>query len=120
MSSEHRAHLHVYGIRNCDSCRHALRWLVARGVPHTFHDVRQEGLDARLLDTWLASAHGAGLVNRRSTTWRRLTDAQRQRADCDPNALLLEHPTLLKRPVITDGETILGVGFNPNSVEEFI
>ena len=120
MSNKSGAHLHVYGIRNCDSCRQALRWLVARRVPHSFHDVRREGLDAKLLDSWLASAHGRDLVNRRSTTWRRLTNAEKQQADAMPRALLLEQPTLLKRPVITDGERILGVGFDPNSVEEFI
>ena len=57
MSSEDRVHLHVYGIRSCDSCRYALRWLDTRRVPHTFHDVRQEGLDAKQVDSWLASAH---------------------------------------------------------------
>lgn len=120
MSNRDRAHLHVYGIRNCDSCRRALRWLGSRRVPHTFHDVREEGFDAKLLDSWLASAQGPDLVNRRSATWRRLTDAEKRQVDAMPRALLMEQPTLLKRPVITDGERILGVGFDPNSIEEFI
>ena len=113
-------HLHVYGIRNCDSCGHTLRWLDTRRVPHSFHDVRDEGLDAALLGSWLASAHGPYLVNRRSTTWRQLPGAKKRLADSEPQDLLLEHPTLLKRPVITESNTILDVGFDPESLEDYI
>lgn len=120
MLSEHRIHLHVYGIRNCDSCRHALRWLDARRVPHTFHDVREEGLDPARTQAWLESAHGPYLLNRRSTTWRQLSEEDRQRANDSLPALLVEHPTLMKRPVITDGRTILDVGFEPDSLEDYI
>jgi arsenate reductase len=120
MLSEHRIHLEVYGIRSCDSCRRALRWLDARRVPHTFHDVRQEPLDADRLDAWIESAHGPFLLNRRSATWRQLSEQDRQRADRALRDLLLEHPTLMKRPVITDGRTILDVGFEPDSLEDYI
>lgn len=120
MPSEHRIHLQVYGIRNCDSCRATLRWLDTRNVPHTFHDIRAEGLPGALLKDWLESPHGAYLVNRRSTTWRQLSEAEKQQAANDPLLLLLEHPTLMKRPVITDGEAILDVGFAPDSLEDYI
>ena len=120
MLSDHRIHLHVYGLRNCDRCRHALRWLEMRRVPHTFHDVRQEGLDQERLVSWLDSAHGPYLVNRRSTTWRKLSPEDRQRADTNLGELLCEHPTLVKRPVITDGRTILDVGFEQENLEDYI
>ena len=120
MSSEHRIHLHVYGLRNCDSSRHTLKWLTTRRVPHTFHDVREEGVDDALLQNWLTSSHAPYLVNRRSATWRKLSADERQRADSDPVRLLGEHPTLIKRPVITDGQTILDVGFSPSSLEDYI
>jgi arsenate reductase len=120
MLSDHRIHLDVYGLRNCDRCRHALRWLEMRRVPCTFHDVRQEGLDPDRLGFWLESAHGPYLVNRRSTTWRKLSLDERQLAQTEPKELLLDHPTLLKRPVITDGRTILDVGFEPENLEDYI
>jgi Spx/MgsR family transcriptional regulator len=118
--TEHRIHLQVYGLKNCDSCRNTLRWLEARNVPYTFHDVRADGLDADLLGDWLRTDHREYLVNRRSTTWRKLTDAQKAQAETDPLPLLMEHPTLLKRPVITDGEVLLDVGFDPDSLEDYI
>lgn len=120
MLSEDRIHLHVYGLRNCDTCRATLKYLETRNVPHTFHDLRQEGLSRELLTEWLSSSHRDYLVNRRSTTWRELSDEEKKSADSDPLALLLKHVTLIKRPVITDGETIMDVGFSPESLDDYI
>jgi len=120
MLNEYRIHLHLYGIPNCDSCRAALKWLTARNVPHTFHDFRKEGLDEQELRSWVQSAHGPYLLNKRSTTWRQLSDDEKAIAERDLASLLLEHPTLIKRPVITDGATILDVGFSPAGLEDYI
>ncbi len=120
MLSEDRIFLHVYGIKSCDSTRHALKFLDTRNVPHEFHDFREEGVDQALLKRWLDSAHGEYLLNRRSTTWRRLTEDEKQAANENPLPVLLANPTLIKRPVITDGEVILDVGFSPASLEDYI
>jgi Spx/MgsR family transcriptional regulator len=113
-------HLHLYGIRNCDSCRRAIKWLHSNNVPHTFHDLREEGLSRDLVGAWLASTDGPVLINRRSTTWRQLSAALRQLAERDPVSLIMDHPTLLKRPVVTDGRTIVSVGFEPSRLEPYI
>ena len=120
MPSEFRIHLHLYGIRNCDSCRSAVKWLEMRRVPHTFHDIREEELSEDILKNWLSSSHAPYLVNRRSTTWRKLSDAQKEQAGSDPLPLLMTNPTLMKRPVITDGKTILDIGFSPSNLEDYI
>jgi len=122
MSSEHRIHLYVYGIGNCDTCRSTLKWLNTRRVPHTFHDFRVDGLSEELLKPWLASSHAPYLVNKRSTTWRQLSEKEKQAAGDDAGlmALLLAHPTLIKRPVITNGKTILDIGFSPSHLDDYI
>ncbi len=120
MSSEFRVHLHLYGIRNCDSCRHAMQWLEIRKVPFTFHDFRVDGLPEDLLQDWLESAHGPYLLNRRSTTWRQLSVQEKQSAESGDLPLFLANPTLIKRPVITDGKTILDIGFSPSYLEDYI
>lgn len=120
MLSNDRIHLHVYGIPNCDTVRAALAWLDARRVPHTFHDFRKDGVPEPELRHWLSTAHGPHLLNRRSATWRKLSTAQKEAAEVDPVPLYLEYPTLIKRPVFTDGETILDVGFDPQSLEDYI
>ena len=112
--------LTIYGIKQCDTCRRALKWLAAQGVDHRFHDFRVDGLQDDLLNAWLSSSFAEKLVNRRSTTWRQLSEEQKQAAVADLLPLLLEHPTLIKRPVITDGETILDVGFSPAHLDDYI
>ena len=94
--------LTIYALKSCDSCKKAIKALSAAGHELTVIDVRADGVPADQLAALLAT-HGDGvLVNRKSTTWRGL-DAAAQAGD--PLALLQEHPTLMKRPVIRDGET---------------
>lgn len=103
--------LTVYGIKQCDTCRKALKWLTAQGIEHRFHDFRSDGLDAQLLRGWLDSAFAGKLVNRRGTSWRQLSDQQRQSDGEAQLQLLLEYPTLIKRPVFVSDD-IMAVGFN--------
>lgn len=113
-------HLTVYGIRNCDTCRAIQKWLKNRDVPFTFHDIRADGLDEGRLRSWLESVHGPNLVNKRSATWRKLDDDSKAAALADPAPVLMEHPTLIKRPVVTDDEEVLDVGFVPDRLEKII
>ena len=93
----------LYGLKNCDTCRKALKQL-----PNAeFRDVREDGVPAGVLKSAYAT-FGAEVLNTRSTTWRRLDAVERDR---DPIALLTDHPTLMKRPLIVDGDTLhLGWG----------
>ena len=103
----------VYGIKNCDTCRKALKWLEAEGIDHRFHDLRKDGLADTQVAAWLAAAGADVLLNKRGTTWRKLDEAQKANAETDPDqlaALLLEHPTLIKRPVTDTGGRIF-IGF---------
>jgi len=120
MPSDSRPRLQLYGIRSCDSCRRALQWLKSNEVPHVFHDVREEGLRSDLLQAWLESSLGQVLLNRRSATWRQLPQAMQGLADRNPVSLLQKYPTLMKRPVMTDGQVIVAVGFDPASLEAFL
>lgn len=104
--------LTVYGIRQCDTCRKALKWLEAAGVAHRFHDLRVDGLDAEKLQRWLVSDFADRLINRRSTTWRQLDASQQAATGKAQLSLLLDHPTLIKRPVFETDE-LIAVGFNP-------
>ncbi|WIX32007.1 ArsC family reductase [Salinicola sp. JS01] len=103
----------LYGIKTCDTCRKARRQLADQGVEYRYHDLRADGLDADLLDRLLAAADWQTLLNTRSTTWRGLDDHAKQDVDATrARALMLEHPTLLKRPLLAHGETLI-VGFDP-------
>ncbi|MCY3981718.1 MAG: arsenate reductase [Alphaproteobacteria bacterium] len=95
--------LTVYGLKTCDACRKARK---AVGE-HRFHDLREHGLDAALLDRWIAALGWQALLNRRSTTWRSLDETDRAGLDASrARGLMLAHPALVKRPVIDDGGTV--------------
>jgi Spx/MgsR family transcriptional regulator len=106
--------LTLFGIGSCDSCRKARKWLDTNGVEHRFHDLRADGLDRSMLERWAATVGWRSLLNTRSTTWRGLTEADKQDID-DQKAfdLMLRHPTLVKRPITESGSDVI-VGFNPD------
>ena len=105
--------LGVYGIRNCDTCRKAWKWLDAQGIGYQWIDLRAEGVDRSVLAGWVARVGLEGLANRRSATWRALSDAQRAGLSADDGiGLLLDNPTLIKRPVF-DHRGEIRVGFTP-------
>ncbi|MEO0615389.1 MAG: Spx/MgsR family RNA polymerase-binding regulatory protein [Pseudomonadota bacterium] len=101
----------VHGLKNCDSCRKARRWLDTQGSAHTFVDVRASTPDEATLARWLDAVGADALINRRSTTWRGLDEATRDRILDDPATHLVSHPTLIKRPVLETANGIT-VGFD--------
>ncbi len=107
--------LTVYGIKQCDTCRKALKWLDTQGLEYRFHDFRADGLDRGLVEDWLASPVSEVLVNRRSTTWRHLSDSEKAASGDARVDLLLAHPTLIKRPVFV-APGWLSVGFDPDGL----
>ncbi|MEJ2139606.1 MAG: ArsC/Spx/MgsR family protein [Gammaproteobacteria bacterium] len=91
----------VYGIRNCDKCRAALKWFDSRDAQHTFHDLRADGLALTTVQRWQRSLGDDALVNKRSTTWRGIANEDKTGLSRDGIArLMLAHPTLIKRPVV--------------------
>ena len=101
----------VYGIKNCDTCRKALKWLDAAGIEHRFHDYRKDKLDEGLLSAWVEEAGWEKLLNRRGTTWRNLSDAEKDGVDKAKAVFLMrQYPILIKRPVFEFAGGVL-VGF---------
>lgn len=107
--------LTIYGIPNCDTCRKARKWLDAAGVDYVFHDVRQDGLDRASVSGWEKLVGWQKILNTRSTTWRGLSAADKADVDASKAVqLILSHPTLLKRPVAADDDSVV-IGFSPES-----
>ena len=105
--------LQLFGLKNCDTCKKAMKWRDAEDVPFVFVDIRLETPGADTLQSWIEDVGGDLLINRRSTTWRELSDATRQKVTGgDAVPTLLEHPTLIKRPVLV-GAGPTRVGFDP-------
>ena len=91
----------MYGIKNCDTIKKARKWLSSNDIEYQFHDHRADGLDPK----WLADVESVvgweTLLNKRGTTFRQLSDAQKENLDKDTVlALMLEAPAIIKRPLL--------------------
>ena len=103
----------VYGIRNCDTMKKAFAWLEARGIAYEFHDYKKDGVPPGKLKDWAGRAGWEKLANTRGPTWRKIPETQRDRlTEARVLALLQEHSSAIKRPVVETGAKLL-VGFDP-------
>ncbi|CDX15583.1 conserved hypothetical protein [Mesorhizobium sp. ORS 3324] len=110
----------MYGITTCDTIKKARVWLEMRDVPYRFHDYRAEGIEAERLNGWVGKVGWEKLLNKASTTFRELPEADRQSLDeKKAKALMLAKPTMIKRPVLEVGDRIL-VGFKPEAYDEVV
>ncbi len=102
----------LYGIKSCDTVRKAHRWLKENGIPCHFHDFRRDGLERERLERWTERLGWEALLNRRSATWRQLPAERKEELNgTRATTLMLENPTLIRRPVLESGDTCL-VGFH--------
>ncbi len=100
----------LYGISSCGNVRKARKWLNDHAIDHRFHDYRSDGMDAALIEHLEAAAGWEQMLNRRSTSWRRLSDSERSTVNREKAMqLMLDHPTLIKRPLLeTESEMLVG------------
>ncbi len=107
----------LYGIKNCDTVKKARKWLQDNGIEYTFHDFREDGIDERQVKTWLDEIGASSLVNKRSTTWKQLTESEKEQALGDKAVgLICANPTLIKRPLLDTGKNRY-VGFKPDNYQ---
>lgn len=109
----------LYGISNCDTVRKARKFLENQQVDFLFHDFRKDGLDVATIQNWLKTIDFSELLNKRSTTWKNLSESDRQAIENQDLTLLAQNPTLIKRPVLVTENTLL-VGFNPERYQEVL
>ncbi|HEU4851228.1 MAG TPA: ArsC family reductase [Telluria sp.] len=104
----------LFGIPNCDTVKKARTWLADQSLPFDFHDFRKQGLDRDTVAAWLAQQDWEVLVNRKGTTWRGLPDERKAAVTDKASALelMLEYPSVVKRPVLLDARDKVHVGFN--------
>ena len=101
----------LFGIPNCDTVRKARKWLDDQGQAHEFIDLRADTLSSHKITEWLAVVGADRLINRRSTTFKQLSQGDKAALEDDGAVSVLQaHPTLIKRPVL-EWNTTVSVGF---------
>mgnify|MGYP001212173067 CR=1 FL=1 len=110
----------LYGIKNCDTVKKARKWLDENNINYSFHDFRSDGITETQVADWLQELSADNLINKRSTTWKQLSDTERDRAFGDQAAqLLCAHPTLIKRPLLDTGKQRY-VGFKAEQYQQWL
>ena len=105
----------IYGIKNCDTMKKARSWLDSHGVAFGFHDYKASGIAPELLRSWVKELGWEVLLNRAGTTFRNLPEADKQGLDANKAvALMMAQPSMIKRPVLDLGKSLL-VGFKPEN-----
>lgn len=106
----------LYGLKNCDTCKKARKWLDRFGIAHAFVDYRDTPQAPDVLAGWVQQAGGwDALINRSSTTWRTLPDNRKAPgSDAEWKLLLREYPQLIRRPVVVTDDGAVTQGFTDN------
>jgi arsenate reductase len=107
------ADITVYGIPNCDSTRKAMKWLNRKKIVFSFHDYKQDGISKQKLEAWCNKTGWEIILNKRSTTWREIPEAEQKKVTGQSSAILvmIKNNSIIKRPVIENGIDLI-VGFN--------
>jgi Spx/MgsR family transcriptional regulator len=108
----------IYGIPNCDTVKKARTWLSEQGYDFVFHDFKKQGLPEQALNQWLKVAGWEKVLNRKGTSWRKLTPEEQASVKSADTArpFLLANPSLVKRPVIEwhhNKVVEITIGFQP-------
>ena len=106
----------IYGIRNCDTVKKALKYLIYKDIPHQYIDLRIDSISEYEFTTMLDVIGLEVLINKRSTTFRSLTEYEKNNINYE---LVLKFPTLIKRPVLVQDKRIM-VGFNEKEYANFL
>ena len=107
----------LYAIPNCDTVKKARTWLAGRGIAYQFHDYKKKGIDRPTIERWLTQKPWEELVNRAGTTWKKLPDGEKPTSIEGAITLMLEKPSVIRRPLIEANGQLVAVGFKADAYE---
>jgi arsenate reductase len=111
----------IYGIKNCDTMKKARAWLDKKGVAYHFHDYKSAGIERDRLERWSKKAGWETLLNRSGLTFKKLPDSDKESlTEKKAIGLMLDKPSMIKRPVLDLGGGKILVGFKPEIYQQFV
>lgn len=110
----------IFGIKNCDTMKKAFTWLDSKKVNYTFHDYKKGNLTAEDIQVWLKDLSLEEIINRKGTTWKKLTEEEKNSISDVNKAieLILKNPSVVKRPLVQMGKKHI-IGFTPDQWDIF-
>ena len=120
-SAPRTAMVKIYGIKNCDTMKKAFAWCESNGISYEFHDYKKLGVPREQLLKWCRTLGWQTLVNTRGPTWRKLTPEQKAiTAQGQAVELMMEHSSVIRRPVVENEAGQILVGFDPTMFDSFV
>ncbi|MBC7721409.1 MAG: ArsC family reductase [Pedobacter sp.] len=109
----------LYGIPNCNTVKKAMDWLKKNDIAYQFHDYKKKGITEVKLQEWLTQIGWEILVNKRGTTWKALEESLQKGITNNQTAigLMIEKTSVIKRPIIENGNKIVAIGFDEKEYE---
>jgi len=112
--------LNVYGIKNCDTMKKTFTWLESHSIAYEFHDYKKVGADKVKLKQWAGQVDWQKIINTKGQSFRKLPpEKQADLTEQKAYDLMLENPSMIKRPIIEAGKKVL-LGFNPEELETLL
>jgi len=112
----------VYGIPNCNTVKKAMTWLTENGFKPEFHDFKKKGISAEKLNTWCDTFGWENVLNKKGTTWKKLSDGEQREVNSKESAIkiLMIHTSAIKRPIIeVEGKPVL-ISFNEENYQSIL
>ena len=106
----------IYGIKNCDTVKKALKFLSSQSFSYEFIDYRENPISRDLFEKMEQGVGLDLLINKRSTSYRTLSDEEKLNINYE---LVAQYPTLIKRPVLIQNGNVM-VGFSDKKYSEFL
>jgi Spx/MgsR family transcriptional regulator len=111
----------IYGIKNCDTMKKAFAWCADNNIGYEFHDYKKLGVPREKLVQWCRTLGWQTLVNTKGATWRKLTPEQQAiTTQGQAVTLMLENPSVIRRPLVENDAGQLLVGFDPTLFDSFV
>lgn len=110
----------IYGIPNCDTMKKAMKWLNDHKLKYEFHDYKKWGVPEKELKLWVKNAGWEVVLNKRSTTWKNLSDKIKKNLnEYSAIHIMMENPSSIKRPVLVDDNRLI-LGFKESEYESLL
>ncbi|WP_420148632.1 ArsC family reductase [Spirosoma sp.] len=108
----------LYAIPNCDTVKKARMWLAEHRIDYTFYDYKKQGIDRQTIEHWLTQKTWEELVNRSGQTWKKLPDSEKPTDAKGAIALMIDKPSVIRRPLIESNGQIVALGFKADDYEK--
>ncbi|NOR41906.1 MAG: Spx/MgsR family RNA polymerase-binding regulatory protein [Gammaproteobacteria bacterium] len=110
----------IYGIPNCDTMKKAMKWLDKHKLIYEFHDYKKWGVPESDLEQWVKNAGWEVILNKRSTTWKGLSDKMKKSLnEYSSIRIMLDNPSSIKRPVLVKNKTLI-IGFKEDEYKTLL